>query len=351
MSVPLASIIINNYNYARFLPQSIESALAQTYPRTEVIVVDDASSDASREIIRGYADRVTPILKERNGGQAAAINEGFGASRGELVVFLDADDYLYPDAIERIAGAHRPECSKVQYRLDLVDTEGRRIDLFPAAEVLFDSGDVTPQLLAMGRYSTTVTSGNAFRRGALDRILPIPEATFRIAADGYLVTLAPLFGPVVSIETPLGAYRRHGDNLWRFRGPSLAQDLRRSLEHDARRYEVLRDKARELGLNVPAELGLRDHGHLVPRLGSLRVDPALHPYAGDSGLGLAVRGLRACRGASLSWTRRALLAAWYLAVGLLPRRFARSGVAWYLVPDSRPAWLQRLARAWRSLGK
>jgi glycosyltransferase involved in cell wall biosynthesis len=349
MTLPLASIVINNFNYARFLPQSIESALAQTYPRTEVIVVDDASSDTSPEIIRRYSGRLRAIIRDRNAGQAAAINEGFRASRGEIVVFLDADDYLYPEAMERIACAQRPELSKVQYRLDLVDASGHRIDLFPTADIRFDSGDVVPLLLATGRYSTTVTTGNAFARSTLERILPVPESSFRIAADGYLVTLAPLYGPVASIETPLGAYRRHGDNLWRFRGPTLAGDLRRSIEHDTRRYEALRARAREVGLDVTPEPGLRDHFHLMPRLGSLRMEPALHPYRQDSRCSLALRGLVASLTAALPWTRRVLLAALYLAVGFMPRAVARRGVAWYLAPDSRPPWVVRLSRVLRRL--
>jgi len=78
---PLVSIIINNYNYARFLRDAIDSALNQTYDRTETIVVDDGSTDNSREIIAGYGDRIIPVLKE-NGGQNSAFDAGFAASAG-----------------------------------------------------------------------------------------------------------------------------------------------------------------------------------------------------------------------------------------------------------------------------
>ncbi len=214
MKQPQVSVVVNNFNYARFLPRCIDSALSQSYPRTEVVVVDDASSDDSRAIIGGYGGKIAPVFQERNGGQGATINAGFRASHGDIVVFLDADDYLYPDATETIASAWNPEVSKVQYRLDLVDVDGRWIDLYPPPEVSFESGDVVPRLLSAGRYETNVTSGNAFSRAALKRILPMPEGDFRLAADGYLVTLVPLFGPVVSIERPLGAYRQHGQNAW-----------------------------------------------------------------------------------------------------------------------------------------
>ena len=100
MRQPLVSVIVDNYNYGRYLAQSIESALAQTYARTEVIVVDDASTDDSPTVIRRYA-RVVPVFKAVNSGQASALNAGFLASHGEIVIFLDADDYLEPDAVAR----------------------------------------------------------------------------------------------------------------------------------------------------------------------------------------------------------------------------------------------------------
>ena len=180
------SIVVNNFNYEAFLRQSLESALSQTHPRTEVIVADDASTDGSRDIIRSFGDRIVPVLQERNGGQAAALNAGFAASRGDLVIFLDADDYLYPHAAARVVAAWAPTIGTVQYRLHLVDREGREIEIFPDARNPFDSGDVVPKLLAAGRYRGTVTSGNAFARRTLESILPIPEEQFRISADGYL---------------------------------------------------------------------------------------------------------------------------------------------------------------------
>src|SRR5437762_9779476 len=101
MSEPrLASIIIDNYNYGRFLRDAIDSALAQTYPHAEVIVVDDGSTDNSREVIASYGDRIKPILKE-NGGQGSAFNAGFAASSGDVILFLDADDLLVSTAAER----------------------------------------------------------------------------------------------------------------------------------------------------------------------------------------------------------------------------------------------------------
>ena len=325
MDIPWVSIVVVNYNYARFLPRSIGSALAQTHPRTEVIVVDDASVDESREgVIRGYGNRVIPVLQPRNAGQGAAFNAGFEATRGEVVLFLDADDWLYPQAAARVLDAFEPGVAKVHFRLDLVDAEGKVIDLFPAPEVAFDDGDVLPRLLSTGRYETSVTSGNAFARAALTAVLPVPEEDYRISADGYLVTVAPFHGRVASIEDPLGAYVVHGANNWvAVAGKGLGAKFRRSVQHDFSRYEALRGKAAERGLAVSPGLGLRDPLHLTYRLGSLALDPANHPVPGDSRPALALRGAWASRSARLPAGRRALLAAWFLAMGVLPRPLRR----------------------------
>ena len=117
MNAPRASIVITNYNYGRFIARCIDSAPAQSYPDTEVVVVDDASRDHSREIIQSYGKRVVPVLQERNGGQGAAFNAGFRACQGDVVLFLDADDWLYPDAAARVVAAFSPGVAQVQFRL------------------------------------------------------------------------------------------------------------------------------------------------------------------------------------------------------------------------------------------
>lgn len=347
MAPPLVSIVVDNFNYARFLRRSLDSALAQTWPSTEVVAVDDASTDGSQEVIRSYGARIVPVLQPRNGGQAAALNAGFAASRGDLVIFLDADDWLYPDAAARVAAAWTPGTALVQYRLHLVGAGGERIDLYPAPEASFGSGDVVPRLLSVGRHDGTVTSGNAFARATLAAILPIPEADFRISADGYLVTVAPLHGRVASIDEPLGAYCVHGDNLWSggASGAALAERFRREVRHDALRHRALAERAAALGLALAPEPGLRDHAHLASRLGSLVLEPDRHVEPSDTRLALGLRGAWAARGARLPRRRRALLAAWFLSAAVLPGPVARAAVQWRY--GARPARLRGILRALR----
>jgi hypothetical protein len=340
------SIIITNFNYARFLGRCIDSALRQTHPAVEVIVVDDVSTDGSREIIRSYGDRILPCFKEENGGHASAFNAGFAASGGQIVFFLDADDYLYPNAVSEVVDAWQAKTAQVQFRLHVVDERQDVKDVFPPPELPFDDGDVLPKLLRSGRYRTTVTSGLAFDRSALESIFPIPEADFRQGADGYLVTLAPLYGRVKSIEACLGAYRQHGSNHSVF-GEKLGERARWRVRHDFHRFEALSRQTADMGLTLPDNVGLRDPGHLEERLASLCTDGDRHPVRGDSKLTLAAAGMAASLEMNASLRRRAFLAAWFLSIGVLPRRMARAILSWKLVASSRPAVLQRMSKTVR----
>jgi Glycosyl transferase family 2 len=338
---PLVSIVVGNYNYARFLPRSIGSALGQTYDRVEVVVVDDASTDDSADVIRGFGSRVVPVFKAGNAGHGATFNSGFTASRGDIVMFLDADDYLYPDAARKVVEAWTRTTAQAQFRLDLVDVSGQVVDSYPAAEVAFDSGDVVPLLLTRGRYQATVTSGNAFSRAALQAILPMPEDAFRQGGDGYLVTVAPFHGEIVSIEERLGAYVQHGGNHSGFQS-RLVNRLHWQMEHEAARHSALEAKARAMGLRMSPNPGLRDPSHLENRIALRCLDPADTTRPALPRPSLAAHGVVAVLRTRLPLGRRVVLAAWFVAVGLLPRAAARHLVNWRLAKYSRPPAVDRL---------
>src|SRR5206468_3491052 len=124
------SIIINNYNYARFLGRCIDSALAQRDVDAEVIVVDDGSSDDSRQVIERYGSRVRAIF-QANAGQAAALNTGFALASGAVIIFLDADDELLPRAACEVFDAFgkERELARVAFRLEVIDAAGGRTGL------------------------------------------------------------------------------------------------------------------------------------------------------------------------------------------------------------------------------
>lgn len=194
---PLISIVITSYNYDMFLKETINSALSQTYSNTEVIVVDDGSSDNSPNIIKNYGESIIPILKENN-GQASSFNAGFNASRGEIIFFLNSDDILFPTAIEKIEKLfEEPGVSKVHWLLEKVDALGRKTgDIVPEYEL--SDGDLLEDLLQFGPDKcggpphSPPTSGNAWSRKFLEKVFPIPEEEYKTNTDYYLFLTAPL---------------------------------------------------------------------------------------------------------------------------------------------------------------
>jgi glycosyltransferase involved in cell wall biosynthesis len=244
---PLASIIISNYNYGRFLGGAIESALGQTYLHTEVIVVDDGSTDNSREVLAGFGGRVQAVLKE-NGGQASAFNRGFRRSRGEVIVLLDADDLLLPTALEKAVGLFAGGgVAKVHWPLWVLDAQGRRTsEVFPDQPLA--DGDVREALLRGGAdgYHWPPTSGNCWSRTFLEKVVPLPEEGTKVWPDFYLATLAPLYGLVRRVPEPQGLYRIHGTNYtWSVAVERRLEELRYQLD---RSLGALSSHCRALGL-------------------------------------------------------------------------------------------------------
>jgi glycosyltransferase involved in cell wall biosynthesis len=100
MTSPLVSVVIPTYNYGHYIREAIDSALAQTYPVHEIVVVNDGSTDNTTEILKSYGSRIR-LCEQANGGPAKARNRGVQECRGELIAFLDADDAWLPRKIER----------------------------------------------------------------------------------------------------------------------------------------------------------------------------------------------------------------------------------------------------------
>lgn len=124
----LVSVVVASYNHATFLPQRMDSLLAQTYAAIEIIVIDDRSSDNSVDILRTYATnpRVTLIVREQNGGWVTVSNQGVGLARGQYVLFANCDDACEPTMIERLVdGMRRTPTAGISFcRSVLVDERG-----------------------------------------------------------------------------------------------------------------------------------------------------------------------------------------------------------------------------------
>ncbi len=100
MAAPLVSVVVPVYNGAKYLRQALDSALGQTYPRLQLVIVDDGSTDSSAEIIASYGPRLCSI-RQANAGVACARNAGIRAAAGDLIAFLDQDDWWLPEKVDR----------------------------------------------------------------------------------------------------------------------------------------------------------------------------------------------------------------------------------------------------------
>src|SRR5262249_20780715 len=117
------SIVITVYNYERYVGQAIDSALAQSHPADEIVVVDDGSTDNSAEVIARYGDRIRAV-HQKNQGNIAAFETGYREAKGDVLLFLDADDVLLPDAVKNVVAHWRDGVSKVQFNLEIIDGAG-----------------------------------------------------------------------------------------------------------------------------------------------------------------------------------------------------------------------------------
>jgi glycosyltransferase involved in cell wall biosynthesis len=214
MERPTISVLINNYNYGCFLPRAIDSALRQRASDAEIIVVDDGSSDQSRSVLEGYEKRVKVLFQE-NQGQAAAINAAVKASSGDILCFLDADDWWAPDKLSTTAAAFQsnPHASLVYHRLQPTQTDGSMA--FKPIPRTLCSGDLSLRLArSAGWWPFPLTSAIAVRRSAWDAAGDIPDQ-FRISADAWLTGIYPFLGHVVALSDSLGFYRIHNNNWYR----------------------------------------------------------------------------------------------------------------------------------------
>ena len=206
------SIVIRNFNYEKFVSDTVESALAQTLSNTEVIVIDDGSTDRSRQVLRRYGAQIQLVLQP-NGGEGAAMNSGFARATGEWVIFLDSDDVLAPSCAEQvIKNAAAPDVTRVIWSMYLLNEEGRLTGHVQPTrtvpELTFEES-----MARHGLIFNVCQSCNAYRRDVLADIFPLDARAWPRAPDVYLNAVSTLAGRTAIIDAPLGGYRVHGRNL------------------------------------------------------------------------------------------------------------------------------------------
>jgi len=228
MKKPAVTIAIPCHNAARWIGAAVESALAQTWPEKEVIVVDDGSTDGSVDVVRGFGTRVTLIQTAHCGGNPAR-NAALKSARGEWVQFLDADDYLEPEKIARqFAEAAEGAAADVIYSPTWIEEQGQR-----SVHAIETALDLPAQWLA---WQLPQTGGALWRMSALLRIggwkdlqpcCQEHELYLRALKAGLRFVFAP---------TPHAVYRIWSDETVCRKDPRLVVDVRTALLDDLRSW-------------------------------------------------------------------------------------------------------------------
>ena len=239
------SVLIDTYNHQGLIEKALRSVLEQDFPREqfEIIVVDDGSTDHTPEIVRRFEPRVR-LIRKQNGGQASAFNTGIPECRGEVIAFLDGDDWWAQGKLERVAQAFAADRSLGMLGHAFIESfdDGVERMIKPDATGRFrlDSASNANYFRLSRCYFGT--SRLALRADLARKILPVPQSLI-FEADEYLFTMAPALEPSLVLSEPLTHYRVHSGNLFLAAGATA--------EGERRKARVLASLADSLRSNLP----------------------------------------------------------------------------------------------------
>ncbi|GAB2538573.1 hypothetical protein GCM10027065_07840 [Rhodanobacter koreensis] len=213
------AVVITSYNYCDFVLEAVESALAQSRKATQVIVVDDGSTDGSDVLLReryGADGRVT-LISGVNGGQLSAFQRGVNAAHADVISFLDSDDRWEPEYLARLGELYdaRADIDFVFSDLQLFDQQDRVMRFHDRA---VDLGYTAISTYVLTQWYGAPTSALSMRASWARQVLDLPESfqsTWRLSADNCLVFGCSVLGAhKYYLPTGCVAYRIHGKNGW-----------------------------------------------------------------------------------------------------------------------------------------
>ena len=223
LDLPRITIVTPSYNQARYLPQAIESVLSQRYPNLEYFVFDGGSTDGTVDILRRCGDRLTKWVSERDAGQADAINKGFACATGEIVAFLNSDDYYFPGALHRVAEAfmNNPDAGIVYGRGQFVSEAG-----VPLRAV---GGPIDAHRMIEGAWPTVAQPAVFLRRKVIETVGGL-DVDLHYALDGDLFWRAFANFDAVFIPQTLAALRLQKQSKSVSAGRRFAPEILRMAE-------------------------------------------------------------------------------------------------------------------------
>jgi glycosyltransferase involved in cell wall biosynthesis len=290
--LPAISVVVTCYNCRDYVADALRSIARQSYPDFECVVVDDASTDDSAEVVRRTLEemadaRFSQLRLDKNVGQTGATRRGLAATRAPFVCFVDSDDLWHPTFLERHLAAHLNDAYAVGFTASnarLIDGQGKLIAgcvywfgrdrqvadrdraFMPIDAVRVPKLDVakgaaywskpTPYRLYTKRVVHWVwvsTTSMMFRRSLIDLVFPEDDEAFRLHMDFYVVVMAHMVAGSLLIDEALYDYRLHGRNgaadnpvlggrlhlssrNWRTTYDQMLARMLATLEHDRERY-------------------------------------------------------------------------------------------------------------------
>ena len=222
--LPLVSVIIPNYNYARFLSMAISSVENQTYTNLEIIVVNNGSTDNSLEVLRKFGPRIN-IVDQENLGQAGARNSGLQAAKGELIAFLDADDYWQEDKLEKQIRLLTPEVQLVYNGISRFKDESGQIESILSPQF---SGDCRKYFTDLSAVSIVVSGESTalFTRNLLNQVGYF-DSKLNSASGWDFFRRCSYFTDFDFVPEPLTNYRLHSSNMSKSNLNNI-EDIRRA---------------------------------------------------------------------------------------------------------------------------
>jgi len=218
----LVSIITPSYNQASYLEQTIQSVLGQDYPRVEYLVIDGASTDGSIEIIKKYEDRLAYWISEKDSGQAEAINKGLARAKGDILAWLNSDDYYLPNTISAIVKCfeENPDVVMVYGDMLAVDGNGQTINVLKYKHLSLED------LLC---FQIIGQPSVFFRRSALEKI-GLLDTSFHFMLDHHLWIRLAQQGRILHVPQVWSAARYHAEAKNRARAEEFGREAFRVLD-------------------------------------------------------------------------------------------------------------------------
>ncbi|QQS32201.1 MAG: glycosyltransferase [Acidobacteriota bacterium] len=203
-NLPLVSAVIPVYNGERYVAETIESILCQTYPAVECIVIDDGSTDDTCRVCESFGDRIRYFWKP-NGGVSSARNRGIAEAAGEFIAFLDADDKWFPNKIERQVDVMiNSNAGLCLTGVVFIDGDGNEI----GRNGVPDSDQLVRNIVTLSSNTGFIATTGLARRSALEAVGLFDE-NLSTAADADMVLRFALLSKILPLDEPLALYRHH----------------------------------------------------------------------------------------------------------------------------------------------